>query len=69
MTKTIFDPSVQPRCEYCFHCADKGGTLICGKTGRAAEAPCRRYLYDPTLRKPLQHRRLPSYSPDSFRID
>ena len=69
MQKTLFDPNISPKCEYCLYSAQRDARLVCTKNNRPAERTCRRYCYDPTMRVPTRQQRLPEYSSESFRID
>ena len=64
--------NVAPACEYCEHgrrAADPR-MILCQKRGVVSPYfHCKKFLYDPIQRVPRRQPRLPSFSPEDFRLD
>lgn len=65
----LFGSGIEPRCEYCAHNLCPPGPPVCrfGLDTEDAE-DCRRFGYDPLLRKPKVQPPLPEFDPEEFKL-
>ena len=71
MKKGLFRGDIAPACEYCEHGhrASDGVMILCIKKGMVSpHYACRRFLYSPLKRVPRRQPRLPTFSPEDFRL-
>lgn len=65
----LFGNNIEPDCSYCDHCiADESGSRICMKNTYLEGGKCRKFKYNPLLRKPFKPPVLPKFSPDDFKL-
>lgn len=61
----LYGKDIEPDCRYCACPAD----AACRKKAEAKrKTSCRKFIYDPLLRKPHKPPTLPSFSPDDFKL-
>ena len=65
----LFGNNIEPDCSYCSHCiSDELGSRICVKNKYIENGKCRRFKYDPLLRKPFKPPVLPKFDPEDFKL-
>jgi len=67
----LFSGPVEPACEYCEHGrrAADNVMILCIKKGMVApHYSCRRFVYSPLKRVPRRQPRLPTFSPEEFKL-
>lgn len=65
----LFGNNIEPDCSYCTHCIeDSEGRRICIKSASLQNGKCRKFSYDPLLRKPFKPPVLPQFDPEDFRL-
>ena len=64
----LFGNNIEPDCSCCDHCITDGGSRICIKNTFIQNGKCRKFKYNPLLRKPFKPPVLPKFDPDDFRL-
>ncbi|MCQ2452415.1 MAG: immunoglobulin kappa light chain variable domain-containing protein [Oscillospiraceae bacterium] len=69
----LFNKHMEPRCEYCRHgeAISEGESIVCLHVGISSPSDsCRRFVYDPTRRRPEPPARFTpgSYSEEDFTL-
>lgn len=69
--KPLFGQNITPACEYCANSrpAPDGKMFLCKHSGVVCSYyKCRRFIYDPLRRTPKRLPKLPSFTPDDFKL-
>ncbi len=67
MPHKLFGKNISPDCQYCDYCViDIQGAQICTKNRCMVKGKCRKFSYNPLLRKPFAQPVLPKYNPEDF---
>ena len=69
--KTLFNQNITPACEYCTHSrpAGDGKMFLCLRAGRVSPYyKCRKFSYAPLRRVPKRLPKLPTFTPDDFKL-
>lgn len=72
MAKPLFGKHIAPACEYCANgrLTTDQSMILCSRKGVVEKYhKCRRFQYDPLLRKPQTAPNLPKYSDKDFSLD
>lgn len=64
----LFGNNIEPDCSYCDHCISDGENRICIKNRYIENGKCRKFKYDPLLRKPFRAPVLPKFDPEDFKL-
>ncbi len=71
MKNTLFRGEISPACEYCEYGrkASDNVMILCIKKGMVSPRySCRKFLYSPLKRVPRRQPKLPSFSPEDFKL-
>lgn len=69
MFKKLFGNNIEPRCIYCHNCTVMlDGSYICNAKSELINGKCRRFKYNPLLRKPSDMPKLPKFDPKDFEL-
>lgn len=67
MASKLFGKNIAVDCQYCDNCVtDAQGAQICMKNKSIVNGKCRKFEYNPLLRKPFKPPVLPKYNPEDF---
>lgn len=68
--KQLFGGNITPSCDYCQYNLGEEGTFLCSKNLTMENGKCKRYRYDPLMRRPKSFPALPAgrYSADEFKL-
>lgn len=72
MSKALFGKHINPACEYCANgrLTTDQSMVLCSRKGVVEKHhKCRKFQYDPLLRKPQVLPNLPQYQQSDFSID
>lgn len=65
----LFGKNIEPDCSYCSNCiTDDIGRRICIKNTYPENGQCKKFRYDPLMRKPFKPPVLPKFDPEDFQI-
>ncbi len=65
----LFGNSIAVSCSYCDNCIiNSDGEQICTKNKSVENGKCRRFFYNPLLRKPFKPPVLPKFDPEDFQL-
>lgn len=65
----LFGSGISPSCEYCAHDLSHSDPPVCRFGLELSEdGKCRRFCYDPLLRKPRTQPPLPEFDPEEFKL-
>ncbi len=69
MSPRLFGKNIPVDCSYCEHCVESiDGAQFCTKNKAIINGKCRKFSYDPLLRKPFMPPVLPKYDPEDFEL-
>lgn len=71
MSKSFFDKTIPPNCQYCIHGSksEYSQEILCKKHGvTALRDSCRQYKYDPLKREPAKIKIADNYKPEDFSL-
>ncbi|MBQ1389065.1 MAG: hypothetical protein IIY78_05515 [Clostridia bacterium] len=68
MQNKLFGNNIEPDCAYCDHCVSDGVSNLCMKNSSIVNGKCRKFRYNPLLRKPFKPPQLPKFDPSDFQI-
>lgn len=69
MSYRLFGKNIPPDCSYCEYCVESmDGAQFCTKNKAIINGKCRKFSYDPLLRKPFKPPVLPKYNPEDFEL-
>ncbi|MDE7390486.1 MAG: hypothetical protein K2M82_06060 [Lachnospiraceae bacterium] len=69
MASKLFGKNIAVDCQYCDNCIiDSQGAQICIKNKCITNGKCRKFAYNPLMRKPFKLPVLPKYNPEDFML-
>lgn len=69
MAFRLFGKNIAVDCTYCDNCIEGvGGEQFCVKNKAIINGKCRKFSYNPLLRKPFKPPVLPKFNPEDFQL-
>ncbi len=64
----LFGNNIEVNCNYCAHSKIKNDTQFCTMNKVLKNGKCRKFEYNPIMRKPITMQQLPKYKPEDFAL-
>ncbi len=64
----LFGNNIEVSCNYCSHSKIKNNTQFCTMNKVLKNGKCRKFEYNPIMRKPNTTAQLPKYKPEDFAL-